>query len=73
MSSRGAQRRSTKVNKKIRCITQTGLAAKTLNNELDMTVIYKVRGWAGGWYAVATSTSTADEFDTELQARMVNA
>jgi hypothetical protein len=61
------------VNKKIRCITQTGLAAKTLNNELDMTVIYKVRGWAGGWYAVATSTSTADEFDTELQARMVNA
>ena len=61
------------MNKKIRCITQTGLAAKTLNNELDMTVIYKVRGWAGGWYAVATSTSTADEFDTELQARMVNA
>ncbi len=59
--------------KKIRCITQTGLVVKSLNNELDMTVIYKVRGFAGGWYAVATSPSTADEFDTELEARMVNA
>jgi len=61
------------VNKKIRCITQTGLAVKTLDNKLDMTVIYKVRGYAGGWYAVATSNSTTQEFDTELEARMVNA
>jgi hypothetical protein len=40
-----------------------------------MTVIYKVRpefGF-GGWFAVATSSSTVEEFDTELEARMVNA
>ena len=61
------------MNKKIRCITQTGLAAKSLNNDLDMSVIYKVRGWAGGWFAVATSSCTADEFDSELEARMANA
>jgi hypothetical protein len=54
----------------MRCITQTGLAVKSLNNDLDLTVIYKVRGYAGGWYAVATSPSTADEFDTELEARL---
>jgi hypothetical protein len=63
------------MNRKIRCITQGGLAAKSLNEALDMTVIYKVRpefGF-GGWFAVATSSSTVEEFDTELEARMVNA
>jgi hypothetical protein len=58
------------MNKKIRCITQTGLAIKSLNNALDLSVIYKVRGYAGGWYAIATSLSTAAEFDTELEARL---
>ena len=67
---KGGQKEGSKVNKKIRCITQTGLAAKSLNNELDLTVIYKVRGYAGGWFAVATSSSTADEFETELEARL---
>jgi hypothetical protein len=43
-----------------------------------MTVIYKVRpefgfGGTARKFAVATSSSTVEEFDTELEARMVNA
>jgi hypothetical protein len=41
------------MNRKIRCITQGGLATKSLNEALDMR-LYKVRpefGF-GGWFAV---------------------
>jgi hypothetical protein len=64
------------MNRKIRNITQMGLIVKMLNDQLDFNVIYKVRSdnWsAAGCYAVATSSSTVDEFDTELEARMVAA
>jgi hypothetical protein len=63
------------MNRKIRLITQGGLAVKSLNEALDLNVIYKVRPEFRGvaWYAVATSSSTVEEFDTELEARMVAA
>jgi hypothetical protein len=62
------------MNRKIRLITQTGLAVKTFNEELDTNVIYKVRSdYQGQWFAVAISSTEVEEFDTELEARMVAA
>ena len=62
------------MNRKVINITQTGLIAKTMNGELNTNVIYKVRGfYRGSWFAVATSESWTEEFDTELEARMVSA
>lgn len=62
------------MNRKIRRITQGGLAAKTLNEQLDNNVVYKVVSDYGFvWYAVATSPSYVEEFDTELEARMMAA
>lgn len=62
------------MNRKIRRITQGGLAINTLMEKLDTSVIYKVVSERGlVWYAVATASDKAEEFDTELQARMVAA
>lgn len=62
------------MNRRIRRISQGGLAINTLNEKLDTNVIYKVVAHRGAvWYAVATSASEVEEFDTELEARMVAA
>lgn len=61
------------MNRKTINITQIGLVAKSMNEQLDSRVIYKVRSSYGTsvWYAVATSPSTVDEFDTLIEAGMV--
>ena len=60
------------MNRKLRLITQTGLAVKTLNEQLDNTVVYKVRcDYTNTFFAVAMSSTEVQEFDTELEARMV--
>lgn len=58
------------MNKKIRTITQTGLVVKMMNEKLDESVIYKVRGDYNAMYSVPTSKSTVDDYKTELEARM---
>jgi hypothetical protein len=60
------------MNRKLRLITQTGLAVKTLNEQLDKNVVYKVRcDYQNAFFAVAISSTEVQEFDTELEARMV--
>lgn len=60
------------MDKKLQRITHTGLAIKTLNEQLNTTVVYKVVGYFGQiWYATATSATEVEEFDTELEARIV--
>ena len=62
------------MNRKIRLITQTGLVVKTLSEQLDTSVIYKVRcEYSSAFYAVATSSTEVEEFETELEARMMAA
>jgi len=62
------------MNRKIRLITQTGLMVKTLKEQLDTSVIYKVRcDYLTAFYAVAISSTEVEEFDTELEARMMAA
>jgi transposase len=69
-----SQNKGEKMNRKIRLITNTGLAVKTLNEQLDTKVIYKIRSdYQTGWFAVATSATEVEEFDTELEARMAHA
>jgi hypothetical protein len=59
------------MNKKLQRISQGGLAVKTLNEQLNTNVIYKVVADRGlVWYAIATSATEAQEFDTELEARI---
>jgi hypothetical protein len=60
------------MNRKLRLITQTGLAVKTFNEQLDKNVVYKVRcDYQNAFFAVAISSTEVQEFDTELEARMV--
>jgi hypothetical protein len=59
------------MNRKIRLISQAGLMIKTMHEQLDTSVIYKVRcDYLPAFYAVAISLTEVEEFDTELQARM---
>ena len=47
---------------------------KTLKEQLDTSVIYKVRcDYLTAFYAVAISSTEVEEFDTELEARMMAA
>ena len=65
-------RKGHQMNRKIRLITQTGLMVKTHNEQLDTSVIYKVRcDYQKAFFAVAISATEVQEFDTELEARMV--
>jgi hypothetical protein len=63
------------MNRKTINITQIGLIAKSMNEELNLNVIYKVRSSysMGVWFAVATSSSTVEEFDTLLEASCIAA